>query len=155
VLDVRLRHGSGLDLQDDLRRRKAMLPIIVLTGHGNVPTSVRALKAGAVEFLQKPAPPKLLLEHIRAALDSDRRARAATTERAVVTDRVARLTPREREVMEHLVAGKTSKEIAAAMNVSVRTVEGHRRVVLSKMSVSSAAQLVRTVLAARGLDSRA
>ena len=155
VLDVRLRRSSGLDLQDDLRRRKAMLPIIVLTGHGNVPTSVRALKAGAVDFLQKPAPPKLLLERIRAALDSDRKARAVTTERTVVMERLARLTPREREVMELLIAGNTSKEIAVAMKVSVRTVEGHRRMVLSKMDVSSAAQLVRTVLGARGADSRA
>jgi two-component system, LuxR family, response regulator FixJ len=149
ILDVRLRHRSGLDLQDDLRRRKVMLPIIVLTGHGNVPTSVRALKAGAVDFLQKPAPPKLLLERIRAAIDTDRQARAVTSERSVVMERVAHLTPREREVMELLIAGQTSKEIAAAMNVSVRTVEGHRRVVLSKMNVSSAAQLVRTVLGAR------
>ena len=149
VLDVRLRHSSGLDLQDDLRRRKAMLPIIVLTGHGDVPTSVRALKAGAVDFLQKPAPPKVLLERIRAAIDSDRQARAVTTERAVVMQRLARLTPREREVMELLIAGKTSKEIAVAMNVSVRTVEGHRRMVLSKMNASSAAQLVRTVLGVR------
>jgi two-component system response regulator FixJ len=149
VLDMRLRHGSGLDLQDDLRQREAMLPIIVLTGHGNVPTSVRALKAGAVDFLQKPAPPKLLLGRIRAAIDSDRRARMVTTERAVVIERLARLTPREREVMELLVAGKTSKEIAAAMNVSVRTVEGHRRMVLSKMHVTSAAHLVRTVLSVR------
>lgn len=155
VLDVRLRRSSGLDLQDDLRRRKATLPIIVLTGHGNVPTSVRALKAGAVDFLQKPAPPKLLLERIRAAIDRDRQTRAATTGRAVVMERLARLTPREREVMELLVAGKTSKEIAVAMNVSVRTVEGHRRIVFSKMNVSSAAQLVRTVLGAREADSRA
>jgi two-component system response regulator FixJ len=155
VLDIRLRHSSGLDLQDDLRRRKATLPIIVLTGHGNVPTSVRALKAGAVDFLQKPAPPKLLLERIRAALDSDRQARTVTTERAVVMQRLARLTPREREVMELLVAGKTSKDIAVAMHVSVRTVEGHRRMVLYKMDVSSAAQLVRTVLGAREADSRA
>jgi FixJ family two-component response regulator len=153
VLDVRLRQNSGLDLQDDLRRRKAILPIIILTGHGNVPTSVRALKAGAVDFLQKPAPPKLLLERIRAALDNDHQARAVTTERAVVLDRLARLTPREREVMELLVAGKTSKEIAVAMNVSVRTVEGHRRMVLSKMNVSSAAQLVSTVLGVREGDS--
>ena len=131
-----------------------MLPIIVLTGHGNVPTSVRALKAGAVDFLQKPAPPKLLLERIRAALDSDRQARAVSTERAGVLERIARLTPREREVMELLVAGKTSKEIAAAMNVSVRTVEGHRRMVLSKMNVSSAAQLVRIVLGMREAASR-
>ncbi len=154
VLDVRLRHSSGLDLQDDLRRRKAMLPIIVLTGHGNVPTSVRALKAGAVDFLQKPAPPKLLLERIRAALDSDRQARAVSSERAVVTESLDRLTPREREVMEHLLAGKTSKQIAAAMNVSTRTVEGHRRMVLSKMNVSSATQLVRAVLGVRDDDSR-
>ena len=149
VLDVRLRQSSGLDLQDELRRRKARLPVIVLTGHGNVPTSVRALKAGAVDFLQKPAPPKLLLERIRAALESDRQARALTTEHADVIERLADLTPREREVMELLIAGKTSKEIASAMNVSVRTVEGHRRRVLSKMDVTSAAQLVRTVLSTR------
>ncbi len=154
VLDVRLRQKSGLDLQDDLRRRKAMLPIIVLTGHGTVPTSVRALKAGAVDFLQKPAPPKVLLERIHAAIDSDRKARAATGERAAVMQRLAHLTPREREVMELLIAGKTSKEIAVSMNVSVRTVEGHRRMVLSKMNVSSAAQLVRTVLRAREADPR-
>jgi two-component system response regulator FixJ len=153
VLDVRLRSGSGLDVQDELRRRKVMLPIIVLTGHGDVSSSVRALKAGAVDFLQKPAPPKVLLERIRAALDGDRQARTVTTERAVVMQRLAHLTPREREVMELLIAGKTSKEIAGAMHVSVRTVEGHRRMVLSKMDVSLAAQLVRTVLSARGSSS--
>lgn len=151
VLDVRLRLGkNGLDLQDELRRRKAMLPIIVLTGHGNVPTSVRALKAGAVDFLQKPAPPKLLLERIRAALETDRQARVTTEERAATLERLARLTPREREVMELLVAGQTSKEIAATLRLSVRTVEGHRRMVFLKMDVLSAAQLVSTVLGARG-----
>jgi FixJ family two-component response regulator len=149
VLDVRLRQSSGLDLQDELRRRKAMLPIIILTGHGNVPTSVRALKAGAVDFLQKPVPPSVLLERIRAAIEADRLARALVTERAAVIERLAHLTLREREVMELLVAGKTSKEIAAALRVSIRTVEGHRRMVLSKTNVSSAAQLVRTVLSAR------
>src|ERR1700690_2401699 len=87
VLDVRLRHSSGLDLQDDLHRRNATLPIIVLTGHGNVPNSVRALKAGAVDFLQKPAPPKVLLERIRAALEIDGQARTMTTEHADVTER--------------------------------------------------------------------
>jgi len=155
VLDVRLRYGSGLDVQDELRRRKATLPIIVLTGHGDVSSSVRALKAGAVDFLQKPARPKLLLERIRAAIDSDREARTVTAERTVVMERLAHLTPREREVMELLIAGKTSKEIAAAMNVSVRTVEGHRRMVFVKMNVSLAAQLVRTVLGAREADPRA
>jgi FixJ family two-component response regulator len=154
VLDVRLRKSNGLDLQDELGRRKATLPIIILTGHGNVPTSVRALKAGAVDFLQKPVPPKVLLERIRAALDSDRQARVVKNDRAVVLDRIAHLTPREREVMELLVVGKTSKDIAGAMNVSVRTVEGHRRMVLAKLDVTSAAQLVRIVLTVRDADSR-
>jgi two-component system, LuxR family, response regulator FixJ len=149
LLDVRLRQTSGLDLQDELRRRKTNLPIIVLTGHGTVPTSVRALKAGAVDFLQKPAPPKMLLERVRAAIEVDRQARTTAAEGAVVTEQLAHLTPREREVMELLLAGKTSKEIAAALGVSVRTVEGHRRVVLAKTNVSSAAQLVRVVLSVR------
>jgi len=87
VLDVRLREGSGLDLQDELRRRKATLPIIVLTGHGDVQTSVRALKAGAVDFLQKPAPPAVLLERIGAAMELDRQTRASTTTRSAVTAR--------------------------------------------------------------------
>jgi two-component system response regulator FixJ len=154
VLDIRLRQGSGLDLQDELRRRKAMLPIIILTGHGNVPTSVRALKAGAIDFLQKPTPPNVLLERVRAAIEADRQARAAAAEGAVVAERLAHLTPREREVMELLIAGKTSKEIATALRVSVRTVEGHRRMVLSKANVSSVAQLVRFVLNARNADRR-
>jgi two-component system response regulator FixJ len=155
VLDVRLKRSSGLDLQDELRRRKAMLPIIVLTGYGNVPTSIRALKAGAVDFLQKPVRPQLLLERIRAALDDDRRARAAASGRAGLRERIAKLTPRERQVMDLLVAGKVSKEIASALGVSVRTVEGHRRMVLFKMGVSSATQLVYAVLSVRQADSRA
>lgn len=153
LLDVRLRHRNGLDLQDELRRRKTMLPVIILTGHGTVPASVRALKAGAIDFLQKPVPPNVLLERIRAALAIDRQRRAATNERAVVTDHLAQLTPRERQVMDLLIAGRTSKVIAAALSLSVRTVEAHRRMVLYKMEVSSAAQLVRTVMSARETDS--
>ena len=107
------------------------------------------MKAGAIDFLQKPVPPSVLLERIRAALEIDRQARTAITERAPVIGGLARLTPREREVLELLVKGLTSKEIAAALHVSVRTVEGHRRMVLSKMQVSSATQLVRIVLSAR------
>jgi len=148
VLDVRLRNANGLDLQDELKRRNAILPVIILTGYGNVATSVRALKAGAVDFLQKPAPPELLLERIHAALEIDRQARAETAEVATVIDHLERLTPREREVTDLLVEGKSSKEIASALDVSVRTVEGHRRMVFFKMDVTSAAQLVRTVLSA-------
>jgi FixJ family two-component response regulator len=150
VLDIRLRERSGLDLQDELRRRKTMLPIIVLTGHGNVATSVRALKAGAADFLQKPVSPRVLLERVRAAVESDRRARDAARDRSSVADRLGHLTPRERQVMELLITGSTSKEIATALGLSTRTVEGHRRMILLKMNVSSAAQLVRAVLQARG-----
>lgn len=149
VLDVRLQQKSGLDLQDELRRRRSALPIIVLTGHGTVATSVRALKAGAVDFLQKPAAPRLLLERIRRALDGDREARAEAARFSDALQRIGHLTPREREVMDLLVAGKASREIAAAMNVSIRTVEGHRRMVFLKMNVTSAAQLVSMVLGAR------
>ena len=154
VLDIRLRHASGLDLQDELRRRKAILPIIVLTGHGDVQTSVRAFKAGAFDFLQKPAPPAVLLERIGAAIAFDHQARAATTDRAAVNERLAHLTPREHEVMELVIAGKPSQEIATALHVSVRTVEGCRRTVLLKANVSSAAQLVSTVPSGREPGSR-
>ncbi|MBI5504171.1 MAG: response regulator transcription factor [Deltaproteobacteria bacterium] len=155
ILDVRLKEGSGLDLQDELRRRAVTIPIIVLTGHGDVPNSVRALKAGAFDFLQKPPPPAVLLERIHAALESDRAARETASERAVALRRLASLTPREREVMSLLVAGATSKEIASDLKLSVRTVEGHRRRVLSKLRVASAAQLVRVVLTSRGPDLQA
>jgi RNA polymerase sigma factor (sigma-70 family) len=150
VLDVRLHGGkSGLDVQDELRRRGSTLPIIVLTGFGDVPTSVRALQRGAVDFLQKPAAPRLLLERIRAAIDQDRRARAAEAARAGVKKRLARLTPREREIVDLLVDGRTSKEIAEALGLSVRTVDGHRRQILLKMEVTSATQLLRDVFESR------
>jgi len=146
ILDVRLRGASGLDLQEELRRRKALLPIIVITAYANVPTSVRALKGGAVDFLRKPVNPKVLLERVHAALDRDRVARATAAEAAAIEHRLSRLTPRERQVMKLLVEGKSSKEIAVLLNVSTRTVEGHRHMLLSKMEVSTAAQLVGVVM---------
>jgi len=152
ILDLRLAEGSGLDLQDELRSRRVHIPIIVLTGHGDVPNSVRALKAGAFDFLQKPPPPAVLLERVRAAIESDGHARAAGCERADGLQRLSSLTPRERDVMSLLVAGETSKEVAFQLGISVRTVEGHRRRVLSKLGVTSAAQLVRIVMVARGSD---
>ena len=152
VLDVRLKEGSGLDLQDELGRRDVPLPIIVLTGHGDVPSSVRALKAGAFDFLQKPPPPAVLLERVHAAIESDRIARTAASARAEALRNLASLTPRERDVMSLLVAGATSKEVASDLGISVRTVEGHRRRVLSKLNVTSAAQLVRVVLNTRGSE---
>ena len=146
VLDIRLRGGrNGLDVQDELRRRHATLPIIVVTGYGDVPTSVRAFKGGAVDYLEKPVPPKRLTERIRACIELDRRRREAAARRSTVADRIARLTPRERMVMDLLALGKSSKSIAVALHISVRTVESHRRTVLRKMDVSSAAELAHAV----------
>jgi two-component system, LuxR family, response regulator FixJ len=145
VLDVRLRGRNGLDLQDELRRRNVRVPIIVMTGYGDVPTSVRAFKGGAIDFLRKPVPPKALIERIREALAIDARARDAATQHAGLADCIGHLTPRERQVMDLLAVGKSSKAIATALNISVRTVESHRRTVLRKMNVSSAAELARAV----------
>jgi two-component system response regulator FixJ len=145
ILDVRLRGESGLDLQDELRRRNSMLPIIIMTGYADVPTSVRALKAGAIDFLRKPVSPKRLVERVREAIEVDRSARDAAARRSEVTDSIASLTARERQVMDLMAVGKGSKEIATALQISVRTVEGHRRVVLRKMGVASVAHLARFV----------
>jgi two-component system response regulator FixJ len=150
VLDVRLRRGeNGLDLQDELHRRNATLPVIVMTGYADVPTSVRAFKAGAVDFLRKPVPPKKLLAQIREAVETDRRTREEAAGRATVTDRIARLTPREHQVMELLAMGNSSKRIATVLELSARTVEGHRRNILRKMEVASAVQLARAITGLR------
>jgi two-component system, LuxR family, response regulator FixJ len=145
VLDVRLRTENGLDVQDELRKRNTMLPIIVMTGYADVPTSVRAFKGGAIDFLRKPVPPKALVERIREAIAMDEQARQSATVQTAMAESIARLTPRERQVMELLAVGNSSKEIAAALDISVRTVESHRRTVLRKMGVGSAAQLAHAV----------
>jgi len=147
VLDLRLRGEYGLDVQDELHHRKAALPIIVLTAHGTVPASVRALKAGAIEFLRKPTPPATLLARIRDALAMDESARRQTAMSAARERRIARLTTRERQVLNLLLGGKTSKQIATGLGLSVRTVEGYRARIYLKTDVSSVAQLVRVVLA--------
>jgi FixJ family two-component response regulator len=145
ILDVRLRGTNGLDLQDALRRLGSTLPVLVMTGYADVPTSVRAFKGGAIEFLRKPVPPKELLERIRVALETNRQANETKAKQELVAGRVAQLTPRERQVMELLAVGNSSKRISTTLNVSVRTVEGHRRNVLRKMSVDSAVELARAI----------
>jgi two-component system, LuxR family, response regulator FixJ len=138
ILDVRLAAGkNGLDLQDELRRRGHDLPIIVMTGYGNVSASVRSFRGGAVDFLEKPVVPRVLLSRIRDALAVDQRRQ----EHSAVRRRLARLTAREQEVAALLVKGKRSKEVAATLGISPRTAEGHRRQVLRKMEVSSTAEL--------------
>ena len=150
ILDVRLRRGeSGLDLQDELRRRGVKLPIIIMTGYADVPTSVRAFKGGAVDFLRKPVSPKKLVAQIREAIELDGRARDESARRATVNDRIAQLTPREHQVMDLLAVGNSSKAIATVLGMSARTVEGHRRNILRKMEVDSAVQLARAIAGLR------
>jgi two-component system, LuxR family, response regulator FixJ len=144
ILDVRLAAGkNGLDLQDELGRRGHDLPIIVMTGYGNVSASVRSFRGGAVDFLEKPVVPRVLLSRIRDALAVDQRRQ----EHSAVRRRLARLTSREKEVAALLVKGKRSKEVAATLGISPRTAEGHRRQVLRKMEVSSTAELATAWLA--------
>jgi FixJ family two-component response regulator len=143
VLDVRMPGLSGLDLQRRLTEAGVSMPIIFISGHGDVPMTVRALKAGALEFLTKPFRDQDLLDAIQQALDRDCQARdeRATTE--AVHRRFASLTPREREVMAKVVAGLLNKEIAAELRTSETTVKTHRRQVMEKMGANSLPELVR------------
>jgi two-component system, LuxR family, response regulator FixJ len=149
VLDLKLRGESGLDVLEELHRRNARMPVLVLTAHGSVPLSVRAMKAGAMDVVEKPLPPVLLLLRVREALELATRRQEVESEQALIEQRLARLTRRERQVAELMVAGKRSKQIAAALGVSYRTVEGYRSRLLEKMHVQSATELVATLLHAR------
>ncbi len=147
VLDVRMPGMSGLELQRRLKEDGVELPVIIITGHGDVPIAVRTMKEGAVEFLEKPFSKQLLLEHIRAALERDRQRRAATAQRGAVQERLARLSERERQVMELVVAGRASKQIALALGISKKTVDVHRARVMKKLEADSLPELVRCALA--------
>ena len=143
VLDVQLPGLSGLDLQAELADTDTPLPIIFLTGHGDIPMSVKAMKAGAVEFLTKPFRERDLVDAIRNAIDRDRAARLERWELAELRHRYDSLTPREREVMVRIVAGMINKQIAAQFGTSEVTVKEQRGQVMLKMQVSSLTDLVR------------
>lgn len=152
LLDVRLGVDNGLALHATLVRRGFMNPVIFLTGHGDVPMAVEALKRGAFDFIEKPYSDEVLIERVGAALalEADRWARQ--TRSAQRDARLASITPREREVMRLVAAGKLNKVIADELNVAVRTVEVHRARVFAKLGVRSAAELA-TLLAQDGADS--
>src|SRR5262245_9957914 len=143
VLDVRLPGLSGLDLQRELAETDAELPIIFLTGHGDIPMSVQAMKAGAVEFLTKPFRQQALLDAIQSAIESDRTIRAERQERAELRRRYASLTPRERDVLAGIVAGLLNKQIAGELGTSEATVKEQRGHLMAKMQAGSVADLVR------------
>jgi len=143
VLDVRMPGLSGLELQRELTDAGISIPIIFITGHGDIPMSVRAMKAGAVEFLTKPFRDQDLLDAIEQAIDRDRELRKQQAGIADLRDRFERLTPREREVMELVVAGLLNKQIAVRLGISEITVKLHRHQVMEKMKADSLADLVR------------
>ncbi len=148
IADVRMPDMDGLELQSELVRRGISLPVIIITGHGDVPLAVRAMKAGAIDFLEKPFNETALLASIRRAYatgaSSMREARAAETAAA----RMAQLTEREREVLALVVSGRANKEIARELKISPRTVEIHRAHVMEKMEAGSLAELVRITIRA-------
>ena len=143
VLDVRLPGVSGLDFQAQLSRDDNNIPIIFMTGHGDIPMSVRAMKAGAIDFLAKPFRDQDMLDAVSAAIERDRARRQAERSVADVRALFASLTPREREVMSHVTAGLMNKQIAAAIGLSEITVKIHRGNVMRKMGARSLADLVR------------
>jgi two-component system response regulator FixJ len=148
VLDIRMPGMSGLELQQRLNEMHAIVPIVFITGHGDVPMAVEAMQYGAVDFIQKPFRDQDLIDRINQALEKDRDNRAGLKERDAIRRRMQQLTPREREVLELVTRGKANKVIAADLAVSQRTVEIHRARAMEKMGASSLAHLVRMVIEA-------
>ena len=143
VLDVRLPGLSGLDLQREMVERGIHIPVIFITGHGDIPMSVQAMKAGAVEFLTKPFRDQDLLDAVRSGIQLDRQGRKERAELAELRDGLRQLTPREREVMSLVVAGLLNKQIALRLGTSEKTIKIHRSHVMQKMRADSLADLVR------------
>jgi len=143
VLDVRLQGASGLAFQGDLAKAGIQLPVIFITGHGDIPMSVRAIKAGAIEFLSKPFRDQELLDAIHAGIERDRKQRQAAAAVAELQQRFATLTEREREIMALVIAGDANKRIAARLGVAEGTVKVHRGQIMRKMLAQSVQELVR------------
>lgn len=147
ILDVNMPGMTGLDLLDELAQRGDCRPAIIITGFGNVPTAVRAMQAGAVDFLEKPFDDAVLLERIRQSLTLDAEWRAWQAETAATVRRLASLTPGEREILDLLVAGKPDRDIAALLGLAPGVVRARRARILDKMAVTSTLELVRRVAA--------
>ncbi|EON91681.1 LuxR family two component transcriptional regulator [Marinobacter lipolyticus SM19] len=151
VLDIRMPGMDGMELQKKLNDKHSILPIIFVTGHGDVPMAVDAMKEGAVDFIQKPYREEALLEKIEAALKQDLEQRKSLDEKQEIIKRIKSLTPREHEIMDRMIAGQANKVIAIELEISQRTVEIHRSRVMHKMGTHSLAHLVRMVLSVKDL----
>jgi RNA polymerase sigma factor (sigma-70 family) len=150
VLDVRMPGMSGLELQQQLNLRGAVIPVIFITGHGDIPMAVEAMQQGAFDFLQKPFRDQDLIDRIQRGLERDQRNRTALAQHDRIRERLDSLTPREREVLVLMTRGKPNKVMAAELGVSQRTVEIHRARVMEKSGAASLAQLVRMVMDLEG-----
>lgn len=148
ILDVRMPGMGGLKLHETLQERGSQIPVILLTAHGDVPMAVKAMRAGAFDFIEKPSNDHVLLDRIARALQRDRETRENKQEVREVESGLAELSPREREVMELVVAGMLNKQIAAQLGISIKTVEVHRARVMEKMRAESLADLVRKAILA-------
>lgn len=146
VADVRMPGMSGLELQDELLRRKVHMPVIMMTGHGDVPMAVSSMKKGAVEFLEKPFSDTQLCELVQVHLDRARAEHNQFENARQTTDRMERLTGRERQVLERIVAGRLNKQIADDLSISIKTVEAHRANIMDKLNARTMADLMRIAL---------
>jgi two-component system, LuxR family, response regulator FixJ len=149
VADIRMPGLSGLELQHELKKRDAAIPVILITGHGDVAMAVKAIKDGAFDFIEKPFDEERLIESIGAAIEHGQRERVEQTERTSLEARAAELSPRQLEVMHLVAEGLSNKEIAIRLDISPRTVENYRAWVMEKMGASNLADLVRKTLLLR------
>ena len=149
ILDLDMPGMSGLELQENLMASGIALPIIFLSGRADVPNAVRAVKQGAVDFIEKPFDYKQVVSLVRDCLARDERARAERQAQSACAQRLAQLTQREREVLDLVIAGKTNRDIAEVLDISVKTVEAHRAHLMEKVEAGSVAELVQAALAAR------
>lgn len=153
VLDVRMPGMSGLDLQEHLQSQRFALPVLIVTGHADVPMAVRALKAGAFDFIEKPFNDQVMLERVQKAIEHAMRIRAEAEQRAEIDQRIETLTPRERQVMEMVVNGMANKQVAAELGLSEKTIEVHRKHVMDKMRAGNVADLIRMALSGSSYQS--
>lgn len=150
LLDVRMPGMSGLELQEHLTACGIRLPIIMITGHGDVAMAIRAMKAGALDFIEKPFNSQVLLKRVREAVELDARARRQQTQRASVAARLKLLSRRERQVLEGMLAGKYNKTIAVELGISLSTVEAHRKKVMEKLQAGSLSEVIRMLALLQG-----